>query len=127
MKKLLFVFLFILSIFSSRSQKLTSSGNEFRFTSSNKELKIDFCTPSMFRVTTSWNKQFEENENWMVTRYNWQPVAVKSSEHNGFYRLQTNDLVIKVDKATFQITVSDRDGKLLSSENIQGGGTGKKW
>src|SRR5215218_95706 len=108
------------------AQKMTSSGNGFHFIGSDKkELKLDLCTPSMFRVRTSWSKSFEQDESWMVTKYNWPVVSVTSSEQKSFFQLQTADLLIKINKSTLQLIVWDKQGKLLSTENISSGGSRK--
>src|SRR5688572_12394638 len=100
MKKLLCIFLFVQFTTNLPAQKMFASGTEIRFTGNNKELKLNFCTPSMFRVRTTWNKSFEADENWMVVKYNWTPTPVISKEQKDFFELSTNELLIKVDKAS---------------------------
>ncbi|MGB8190367.1 MAG: TIM-barrel domain-containing protein [Chitinophagaceae bacterium] len=95
-------------------------GNEYSFTTSNGIMKIEFCTPDMFRVRTTWNKQFEENEPWMVVKYNWAPVTVTSSETKDFFLLSTSSLKIKIFKSPLRLEVRDAQGKLLSSETNAG-------
>ncbi|MBC7913489.1 MAG: glycoside hydrolase family 31 protein [Pyrinomonadaceae bacterium] len=95
-------------------------GNEIFFTNTNSEVKIEFCTPGMFRVRTSWNKSFEANEPWMVTTYNWSSVDVISSEANDHFLLQSAKLNVRVYKSPFRIDVYTKEGKLLSSEKGTG-------
>jgi len=126
MKQLIFFFFLLLVTTVSFAQKMNASGNEYRFTSTDKELRIEFCTPSMFRVRTSWNKTFEAPEHWMVVKYNWSPVEVKVKETATQAELQTTELTIRISKPSLQLEVRDKQGKILSSEKLSGGGITKK-
>lgn len=132
MKKLSVAFVLLLVSLFSFSQQIPGNyksykkaGNEFLFSGSGGDLKIEFCTPSMFRVRSSWNKNFEPNESWMVVKYSWPPVAVNVSEQNNFIQLQTSQLQIRVYKPSLKIDVFNKDGRLLSSENVVNGGVSK--
>lgn len=119
-------FLFLLSLTTVvQGQQVSASGNAFTFASASKDLKLEFCTPGMFRVRTSWNNMFEAPEHWMVTKYNWPAVPVKSTEKPGFVQLQTAELTIKIYKPSLAVDVWTNDGKLLSSESAVKGGTTK--
>jgi len=122
-----FICVFFISLvrFSS-AQQITKSGNEFRFTGADKELRIEFCTPSMFRVRASWDRSFEAPEHWMVVKYNWAPVQVKQTNNNSGFTLQTSQLTLKIAKPSLHLEVFDKSGKLLSSEKLAGGGVSKK-
>jgi len=93
-------------------------GNEYSLTTTNGIVRIEFCTSRMFRVRMSWNKNFEGNEPWMVVKYDWQPVAVSSTESKQFFLLQTSDLAVKLYKSPIALEVNSADGKLLSSDVI---------
>jgi alpha-glucosidase len=95
-------------------------GNEYSFITSNGAMKIEFCTPEMFRVRASWNKTFEQNEPWMVVKYIWEPVAVSSSETKDYFQLNTSALKIKLFKSPLRLEVRNVQGKLLSSEAVAG-------
>ncbi len=121
------LFCFILFCFSASAQPAGSyssgfkkQGNEFFFSNSNSDVKIEFCTPGMFRVRTSWSRTFEENEPWMVSNYVWPPQDIISSQNNDHYLLQSSKLDVRVYKSPFRIDVYDKQGKLLSSENNAG-------
>ncbi|HVG41060.1 MAG TPA: TIM-barrel domain-containing protein [Chitinophagaceae bacterium] len=104
-------------------------GNEYVFSTEKGIVKLSFCTPGMFRVRSSWTKVFEENEPWMVVKYNWFPIILKSSENKESISLQTSELTIKVSKAPFQINVYNKEGYLLSGEKVTsnfGGAFSKK-
>jgi alpha-glucosidase (family GH31 glycosyl hydrolase) len=126
MKRLSSLVLFFLFAEICFAQQMSSTGNEYRFTSSEKELRIAFCSPSMFRVRASWNKTFEAPEHWMVVKYNWSPVDVKVKEVADHIQLQTSQLTIRLRKPSLQMEVIDKQGKLLSSENLSEGGVSKK-
>jgi alpha-glucosidase len=101
----------------------SKKGNEFIFSDSKSKLKLDFCTSSMFRVRTSWD---ESNESWMVVKYDWPSVSVNVTQQKGFTQLQTTVLTVKIYASPLRIDVISKDGKLLSSENVNGGGSYKK-
>jgi alpha-glucosidase len=119
--------IFILTVYNAAAQDIGAyrsgfqkKGNEFSFVTSTGSMKIEFCTPAMFRVRTTWNKGFEENEPWMVVKYNWEKVAVSSSETKDHFLLSTEALKIKVFKSPLKLEVRDAKGKLLSSETLGG-------
>ncbi len=76
----------------------------------------------MFRVRSASTNNFEANETWMVVKYDWPPVAITNSENKGLVKLQTSALTITIQKPSLTIEVLTNDGKLLSSENVAGGG-----
>jgi len=91
-------------------------GNEISFSTNAADVKIEFCTPGMFRVRTSWSRQFEANENLMVANYNWPQVQLSSTENTDHFLLQSEKLNVKVYKAPFHIDVYTKDGKMLSAD-----------
>jgi alpha-glucosidase len=91
-------------------------GNALSFTTTNGEVKLDFCTPEMFRIRTSWTGKFEPNENLMVIKYDWENVKAFVEEKKDQFLLSTAKLLIKINKAPFKIDVYDLKGKLLTSE-----------
>jgi alpha-glucosidase len=92
-------------------------GNRFYFTNTGSKTIIEFCTPSMFRVRTSWTGRFAENEPWMVKQYNFQPVAVTAKQNTGDFLLTSSNLKIKVNKSPFRIEVYNAKNELLSADN----------
>ncbi|MEO5561920.1 MAG: TIM-barrel domain-containing protein [Chitinophagaceae bacterium] len=117
----------ILTSFCSLAQQkgYKKQGNEFTFSATNSVLKIGFCSSSMFRVRTSWNKQFEANESWMVVKYDWAPVNIKVTAQKDHYLLQSADLSIKVYQPSLRIEVLDKKGNIISSEQTSKGGSAK--
>jgi len=92
------------------------NGNDYRLATTNGIVKIEFCTPQMFRVRMSWNKDFESNESWMVVKYDWASVAVSSAETKDFFSWQTSSLKIRLYKSPLRLEVRNAEGKLLSTE-----------
>ncbi|WP_316798134.1 glycoside hydrolase family 31 protein [Pedobacter frigidisoli] len=91
-------------------------GNAISFSTTKGEIKLDFCTPEMFRFRSSWNHTFEKNEDLMVIRYDWPAVAVTVVEKKDQFILTTGKIVVKLNKSPFRVNVYDLKGKLLSSE-----------
>lgn len=124
MKKLLaFALSLIFMLTIARAQSIgdyksgfNKTDNTISFLTTRGEVKLEFCTPEIFRIRTSWNGKFEANENLMVINYNWANVAVKVSDKKDHFLLATSKLVVKLYKAPFRIDVFDTKGKLLSSE-----------
>jgi alpha-glucosidase (family GH31 glycosyl hydrolase) len=109
----------------AQQRSWTRNGNVVSLSSQGKDLKIEFCTPTMFRVRTSWNKLFEAAEPWMVVKYDWSPVPLTITGQKDFLLLKTAALTVKVHKSTQRIEVLTKEGKLLSSEIVAGGGSTK--
>lgn len=91
-------------------------GNLVLFTTTNGQVRLEFCTPGVFRLRNSWDGKFEVNENLMVVNYKWADVAVKVVDKKDHFLLTTAELIVKVNKAPFKIDVFDTKGKLLSAE-----------
>src|SRR5688572_11071185 len=94
-------------------------GNRFHFNTANAKVIIEFCTPSMFRVRTSWSGKFEENEPWMVKRYEWPAVKITASEKTNAFELSTPNLQITINQSPFKIIVSGSNGNMLSSDALE--------
>jgi alpha-glucosidase len=91
-------------------------GNIVSFLTNSAAVKIEFCTPEMFRYRSSWTGEFEANESLMVVNYNWPAVDVRTEEKKDYFLFVTNKLKIKVYKAPVKIEVADLNGKVLSEE-----------
>ena len=97
-------------------KRSSSSGNNFYFYNTSADVRVEFCSASMFRVRYSWNSSFEANEPWMVVNYKWPKVDVLLSDHKNYLLLKTAEVQVKVNKIPFYIEVLKEDGSLLSSE-----------
>ncbi|MEQ9441331.1 MAG: glycoside hydrolase family 31 protein [Cyclobacteriaceae bacterium] len=94
----------------------TRAGNEFTFSHTEADVKLEFCTPTTLRVRTSWDREFEENEPWMVVKYEWANVEVKATEQDDYFLLETEALRVKVGKSPFSLVVATADGRVLTTE-----------
>ncbi|RZK67779.1 MAG: DUF4968 domain-containing protein, partial [Pedobacter sp.] len=124
MLKKYLAFTFLLISFTASAQTIGNyksgfkkDGNAISFLTTNGEMKLDFCTPEMFRIRSSWNGKYEANENLMVIKYSWPNVTAKVEEKKDQFIISTAKLLIKIYKTPFKIDVFDLEGKLLSAEN----------
>ena len=84
-------------------------------------VKIEFCTPEMFRVRRSRDNSFEANEPWMVVKYNWNNVQVKETQADGKIVLTTSALRIELDKdSNYAVEVFDLMGRQVARESGHG-------
>ncbi|MEO6523409.1 MAG: TIM-barrel domain-containing protein [Mucilaginibacter sp.] len=97
-------------------------GNTLSFSNANADVRLEFCSPTMFRVRASWSRKFEADEHLMQENYTWPAVDYKVIDNKESYVIQTSGLVISILKSTFKINVSNTQGIMLSSEYIKGGG-----
>src|SRR5690606_24531351 len=133
-KSTIYIFPLLCFVFALKAQTgagdyqsgFKKQGNTVYFSNTNADVTVEFCTSSMFRVRTSWNRSFEKNEPWMVVAYKWAPVNVQTADKNDHFLLQTEKLDIKVFKKPFRIDVFTKEGKLLSSETAVNGGAVKE-
>ncbi len=121
--KYLILLLFAVFIESVKAQSAGnySSGfrkqaNEYSFSAQNADVRLEFCTPGMFRVRISWSRKFEPDENLMVSNNSWPAVNTSSSETADQFSISTSKLNVIVYKSPFRVAIFSKDGKLLSSE-----------
>ncbi len=95
-------------------------GNRVRFSADNADVQLEFCTPSMVRVRSSWDREFDENSalGLMVPTNEWPSVSVRSTEMDDFYKLETDALTIRVYKSPLRLEFYTSDGTLLSTEKL---------
>ncbi|MDB5263005.1 MAG: glycoside hydrolase family 31, partial [Adhaeribacter sp.] len=91
-------------------------GNELFFSTTQADVRIDFCTPEMFRVRTSWTREFAENEPYMVVKYRWATVPIQVAEQRDHFQVNTPKLNIKITKEPFRIEVYSADGQLVTAD-----------
>lgn len=99
-------------------------GNTVYFSNEYADVRLEFCTPEMIRIRTSWSREFEENEPWMVVKYDWPAVAVQTREEEDHFRLETGKLVVTLTKSPFSIQIATTDGKVLTTEQAEAPGLG---
>src|SRR5690348_14005681 len=93
------------------------TANEITIAGTHGTLKLDLCTPEMFRVRISFGAPFPANEHLMVTRYQWKPVTFAVDSFPGYFEIKTAALRIVIHKSPLSLDVLDSAGKVLSSES----------
>ena len=98
-------------------------GNTFNFLYDSATVKIEFCTPEVVRIRTSWNKEFEKEEHYMVVKYEWEDVDVKIEDKQGEILLTTSQLALKINKTPFSLNIYNKEGEQIfgGSENYHSG------
>lgn len=98
-------------------------GNILSFKTENAAVRLEFCSPGMVRIRTSWSGAFEPDEDYMVVRYDWPAVDLATRENADHFLIETGQLVVKAYKSPFLVDISSADGTLLLSEkNLAGAG-----
>ncbi|WP_020530387.1 glycoside hydrolase family 31 protein [Flexithrix dorotheae] len=92
-------------------------GNTFFFSNENADVRLEFCSPEILRIRSSWGRNFEENEPYMVINYDWPAIDVKAQEENDHFMISSKMLDVKVTKKPFTIIVSDKNGKVLLADD----------
>lgn len=94
-----------------------TEGNIITFTNVNGDVRIELCSPGMFRVRASWTRRFETDEHLMQDNYNWPPVRYVVTEQPDDYHIRTGALLIQLEKKSLLINVYSSNGILISSED----------
>jgi len=93
-----------------------SDGNQIILTTPAGHVRIEFCTPEMFRVRCSSGTEFPENEQWMVRKYVFHPVHYAIQDKDSYLFIETEKLNIHAYKNPFKLDVFDKNGQSLYSE-----------
>ncbi|WP_114784281.1 glycoside hydrolase family 31 protein [Botryobacter ruber] len=128
-----FLVLFALPVLSQAQQsdvgklnaKVKQQQNVFTFSTDKAEVQLEFCTPEMVRIRTSWDRQFEPNEKYMVVNYTWGPLKVDVKSKKGNYTLSTDRLDVRVNGSPFTIEIANKEGDILTTESFANGGAYK--
>src|SRR3982750_2412578 len=56
------------------------SGNTLSIRTENAWVRLDFCTPTLVRVRTSFSGHWAEDEQVMVVKYTWAPVGLAEKD-----------------------------------------------
>lgn len=121
--KLLLAICFLIGCYSEASAQSVGNyqsgfqedGNTIDFSFTNADLRLEFCTAGMVRIRASWDREFDENEQWMVTKYDWPAVDYETSENEDHFEIKTDQLVLQIQKTPFSIRISNQNGELLTS------------
>jgi len=91
-------------------------GNELKLSTENASLIIEFCSPSIVRFRTRWNGKFEDNEHWMVSKYNWDSVSYDLNDTAKDIKITTEALQLDIQKQPFGIKILNKQGDVLFSD-----------
>ncbi len=75
--------------------------------------QLDFCTPEIIRVRVSPGEQVPENNTPMVVGQFDAPVTLNYQEDETHVRLETDALQVEIQKAPWQVIVSDQQGNRI--------------
>jgi len=92
------------------------AGTDYVFKVKSETVKLQFCSPTMFRVRMSQNGKFEPDEFLMQESYAWPNVAVKTSSTKGGVALATSGIKVVINSSPFKISVYSAAGKLISAD-----------
>ena len=80
-------------------------------------MRVQLCQPDMFRVTKSRDGDFLPNEQWMVIRYDFEPVQYEVRETRQGVAVMTGVLTLLVSDSPWRLKVLDRvTGEVLYEE-----------
>ncbi|NII25284.1 DUF4968 domain-containing protein [Pseudoflavitalea sp. X16] len=96
----------------------TRKNNTFLFSATQADLQLEFCTPGMVRIRSSWTRNLEANEPWMVVQYQWPAVNVQVKTMPECFLFTTAQLQVRLYKTPARIDIYTAGGKLLSSEKV---------
>tara|TARA_R110000868_G_scaffold53666_7_gene168260 strand:- start:5480 stop:7915 length:2436 start_codon:yes stop_codon:yes gene_type:complete len=99
---------------------IDETNNSIQLKTTNGLVQLEICTPSILRIRYSWSGTFVPNEPWMVTKYSWDDVDYTKTEDNESLNIITKNLKVTIHKSPLAITVYDLQGKILTTENING-------
>ena len=103
----------------------SEGGNTITLNTTEATVKVEFITNSTVRIRTAWDGKFEENEPWMVIRYDWPKVSFTKMENDTLINYITDNIQVKLTKNPFSIAILDKMGNpLLAEQNkITDGGS----
>lgn len=102
----------------------SEEGNTITINTTEATVKVEFITNSTIRIRTAWDGEFEENEPWMVVKYDWPKVAFAKTETDNLLNFTTDNIQVELTKNPFSIAVLDKMGSPLITEqkdNTHGG------
>ncbi|MRX46782.1 glycoside hydrolase family 31 protein [Pedobacter puniceum] len=120
---IIFLSVFFLGSTSVLSQEraietIIKKGNEFTFQQNGATIKIEFCSPKIFRVRYSANGAFAAQENYMVNNYNWSTVQFNHVENQNKITINSDSLKLEIQKSPFLIKVYNHKGLLINEDAL---------
>jgi len=103
---------------SAEFKSVERTVNEFTFTNTNGAVKIQFCTPTVFRVRYSWDGNFDANESYMVSKYQWDAINLELSNAKNQIQILSDSLKLVICKSPFGIQVYNKAGVLINEDAL---------
>ncbi len=95
---------------------LNTDGNIIDVSYQNADVRLEICQDNMIRVRTTWNKGFEENEPYMVVKYQWPKIEYSIDKYSEYYSIKTDKLELRLKKGDFDLKIYDIKGNLLTED-----------
>ncbi|MFD1258600.1 glycoside hydrolase family 31 protein [Mucilaginibacter terrae] len=95
---------------------LVKDGSNYVFKVKGESVKLQFCSPTMFRLRMSQGGKFEADEFLMQESYSWPNVAVKAASTKTGVTLSTASIKVQISNVPFKVSVYNLAGKLLSAD-----------
>ncbi|KKN44185.1 hypothetical protein LCGC14_0695630 [marine sediment metagenome] len=92
---------------------LSIDNNTITLATTQATIKVEFITKSTVRIRAAWDGKFEENEPWMVIKYDWPEVLFTKTETDADLSYATNEILVKLTKNPFSIAILDKKGDTL--------------
>ncbi|MFD0676073.1 MULTISPECIES: TIM-barrel domain-containing protein [unclassified Paenibacillus] len=105
------------NISDSTSHKV--EGNILTFTSGGQEVKVELCTSRMARVQLSVDGTYRQSDEtyYMVQKNDWANVAKTVSDEGTYIKIETDDMVIRVQKSPVRVQMYKKDNITLLSKD----------
>ena len=117
MRRILAIVLLMCSVALSAAEiSYQIAGNDVLIHIPEGNVKLEFCTPDMFRIRRSRGTEFPENEQWMVRQYVFSPVNFTLQDRNEHLLIETDKLTVHALKSPFRFEIFDKQGTLLYAE-----------
>jgi alpha-glucosidase (family GH31 glycosyl hydrolase) len=105
-------------IFSSTGSD--STGNTLIYKIQDKNIQLEFCTPTMVRVRITEKETFAVNEPYMVEKYQWNKVNIKQKDKGEYYKIETGLMVVRLYKSPLRVSLFDKTDKKPVNEDFKG-------
>jgi len=104
----------------------TQRNNAHLIQADGTSLLLEFYKPDLFRVRTSPAGEFTEEQWYMLEDKEWNLYPVNREDRNGNYIFSTDKLTVRIDQQSLKLTVLDKTGEIISTENLTEGGIYQK-
>ncbi len=80
---------------------------------------LELCTPELFRLRMSKVNKFFSYNTAMVAKTEWKKVHYHLKENKENIAIETQSMIINVQKNPWQVTVNNKNGKIIFQEQIK--------